>query len=314
MPSNSSVASVNLIQKLQEGLSLFRLRWSIGASLEGTQRTLRNLDDYRSTYERLTGQPFADARALEIGFGGQPIRLIALMSMGVNVRGIDLDMPMLSFSPMRLLQIAKKNGPERALKTAVRNILFDRRDRAKLKSALRQRGCKFKIDPTRFLIGDAATYNYGPEPVDFIYSNDVFEHIPRNGLEQLIERLSSLMSPHGLALITPSVYTGITGGHLTEWYGNLVPQDIPRKTEPWEHLRKKRYRANTYLNCLSRSDYREFFSRHFEILDEKVMDPTLGRQWLTPEVRAELSDWSEDELFSNRVEFALRPIPRRTQQ
>ncbi|HEY2466983.1 MAG TPA: class I SAM-dependent methyltransferase [Terracidiphilus sp.] len=308
MRSNSSIASVNVAQKLQEAFSLFKMRRSIGSSFEGINRTLRNLDDYHATYERLTGRQFTNARVLEIGFGGQPTRLIALMSMGIDVRGIDLDMPMLTFSPIRLLQIATKNGPERALKTAVRNLLFDRRDRSKLAAALRQRGYKLKIDPSRFLIGDAATFNYGPEPVDFVYSNDVFEHVPNQGLEQLMERLASLMSPNGVALITPSVYTGITGGHLTEWYGNMVPLDVPRKSEPWEHLRQQRYKANTYLNCLSRAGYREIFRRHFEIVEERVMDPTLGLQWLTPDVRAELSQWSEEELFSNRVEFALRPM------
>jgi len=311
MPSNSSVAGINFAQKLLEGLSQFRMRMAIGSSMEGIHRILRNLDDYRATYERLTGRPFDRARVLEIGFGAQPIRLISLMSMGIDVRGIDLDMPMLEFSPMRLLKIARKNGPERAFKTAVRNVLFDGRDRAKLRSALRQRGYKLKIDGKRFLVGDAATFDYGPDRVDFVYSNDVFEHIPRKGLEQLVERLGAIMSPDGLALITPSVYTGITGGHLTEWYGNLVPLDVPRKSEPWEHLRKRRYSANTYLNGLSRADYRAVFRRHFEIVEEKVMDPALGRRWLTPEVRADLSEWTEDELFSNRVEFALRPLPAR---
>lgn len=310
MQSNSSVTSIGFIEKLQEGISLFRMRWAIGSSLEGINRTLANLDDYRSTYERLAQRRFDEARVLEIGFGGQPIRLISLMSMGVDVRGIDLDMPMLTFSPVRLLQIAKTNGPERAFKTAVRNLLFDRRDRAKLKRALRQRGHDLRIEPNRFLIGDAATFDYGPDSIDLVYSNDVFEHIPRRGLEELIERLSSLMSPDGIALITPSVYTGITGGHLTEWYGNMVSVDVPRRSEPWEHLRKRRFKPNTYLNCLSRADYRELFRRHFQILEEKVMDPTLGQRWLTPEVRADLQEWSDDELLSNRVEFALRPLKK----
>jgi hypothetical protein len=204
MPSNSSVAHVSFTQKLQEGLTLLKMRWSIGSDIEGMKYLLRNLDDYRSTYERLTSRGFTTARVLEIGFGAQPIRLISLMSMGVDARGIDLDMPMLTFSPRRVLQIAKKNGPERALKTAMRNLLFDRRDRERLNKALGQRGCTLKIDQSRFLGGDAATFEYGPDLVDLVYSNDVVEHIPREGLEQLMARLSRLISPGGLALITPS--------------------------------------------------------------------------------------------------------------
>lgn len=308
MRSSSSIESVDLFGKLREGLSLFKMRWSHGESLEGINRTLSLLDHYRSTYEQFTGNSFEKARMLEIGFGAQPISLICLMSMGLDVRGIDLDMPMLSFSPARLLQIARNNGPERALKTAVRNLFFDRRDRAKLRTALRLRGHKFRIEPSRFLIGDAATFDYGPELVDFVYSTDVFEHIPQHALELLVQRMAAIISPNGLALITPLIFTGISGGHLTEWYRDLVAVDMPRQSEPWEHLRKQRYKANTYLNGLSRAYYRELFSRHFEILQERIVDPELGWRWLTPEVRAELSQWSEDELLSNRVEFALRPL------
>ncbi|SRR5713101_4399963 len=78
-------------------------------------------------------------------------------------------------------------------------------------------------------------------------------------------------------------------------------------TEPWEHLRKKRFRANVYLNELIRADYRRLFSEHFEIVDEKVTKPNLGREFLSPEVAEELKDYGDDELFSNGVLFVLRP-------
>jgi hypothetical protein len=307
MRSSSSLSHVSIRQKWKEAITIFSWLSSEGGSLEGFNRMFRELDVYRLTYDRYTGRPFASARTLEIGYGARPFRLIAMMSMGMDARGIDLDMPMIRFSMLRLFQILKRNGVERALKTCVRNLLFDRREQAKLRAALEQRGYMLSMDPSRFLVGDAATYNFGAEPVDLVYSTDVFEHIPLNGLESLLERLAAQASPRGLLLITVNIFTGITGGHLTEWYGHLVDSDAPKVSEPWEHLRKRRYTANTYLNRLSRAAYRELFSRHFDTLEEWVIDPDLGRQWLTPAVRAELSDWSEDELFSNRVMFTLRP-------
>ena len=80
------------------------------------------------------------------------------------------------------------------------------------------------------------------------------------------------------------------------------------KTAPWEHLRKNRHPANTYLNKLSRTDYRELFSRHFRILDEKTMKPDYGRQYLSDDIRNELTSYSDDELFSNSVRFVLEPL------
>ena len=307
MRSSSSIADLNVRQKWKEAITFLSGHLRAGANLEGFDRMFGELEVYRATYERYTGRSFAEASMLEIGYGTRAARLIALMSMGINVRGIDLDMPMLSFSPVRLYRILKRNGIERALKTGVRSVMFDRRDRNKLKAALGQRGYALCIDRTRFLVGDAATYEFAPEPIDLVYSNDVFEHIPPEGLENLLKRLAAQMSPRGLALITPNIFTGISGGHLPEWYGDEVGKDTLKESEPWEHLRKRRYNANTYLNGLSRSDYRELFSRSFEILEERVINPDLGRRFLTPEVQSELKTYSDDELFSNQVQFALSP-------
>lgn len=309
MRSSSSLRSVTLRQKWKEAVTILGWLSSEGESLEGFNTMFAELEVYRSTYERHTKSPCSSARTLEIGYGARPFRLIAMISMGVNARGIDLDMPMIRFSPSRLFQILKTNGMERALKTCVRNLMFDRREQNKLKTVLAQRGYKLVIDESRFLVGDAATYDYGPDAVDLVYSTDVFEHIPFEGLVALSKRLATQTSPNGLLLITVNIFTGITGGHLPEWYGHLVDSDEPKASEPWEHLRKRRYTANTYLNGLSRAAYRKLFSQDFEILEEWVIDPDLGRKWLTPEVRAELSEWSDDELFSNRVMFTLRPRP-----
>ncbi len=307
MRSSSSIADLSVRKKWKEAVTFLKRHLREGTSLEAFDRMFGEFDVYRETYERYTERSFAEASMLEIGFGARPARLIALMSMGVDVRGIDLDVPMLSFSPGTLFRILKRNGIERALKTGFRSAVFDRRSREKLRAALRQRGYTLCIDRTRFLVGDAATYEFGPKPIDFVFSSDVFEHIPVEGLESLLKRLATQISPRGLALITPNIFTGISGGHLPEWYGYVVAKDIPRESEPWEHLRKRRYTANSYLNGLSRSDYRELFSRFFEILEEKVINPDLGRRFLTPEVQSELKSYSDDELFSNRVQFTLSP-------
>ena len=281
-------------------------RWG-GVTHEGLDRMFQGLEGYRSTFERLTGRPFYEARALEIGYGARPLRMLALLSMGLDVRGVDLDQPMLGFSLVTLYEIWRRNGLERALKTAVRGVVIDGGDRKRLRASLKQRGYTLRIDPARLLVGDAAIYDYGAEPVDFVYSEGVFEHIPSDRLETLVKRLAAQMSPQGLALITPDIFTGITGGHFPRWLMDHFEQGGPKDCEPWEHLRKRRYAANTYLNGLSRSDYRELFDRHFEVLEERVVYPDLGRQYLTPKVREELAIWSDEELFSNDVQFALRP-------
>ncbi len=80
----------------------------------------------------------------------------------------------------------------------------------------------------------------------------------------------------------------------------------------WEHLRKKRHAANTYLNGMSLAGYRALFSRYFQILEETVAIPGLGAQFMTPAIREELKDYADEELFSNGVIFVLRPLARST--
>lgn len=66
-----------------------------------------------------------------------------------------------------------------------------------------------------------------------------------------------------------------------------------------------------YLNGLTRAQYRELFSEDFEILEEHVRYPNLGSQYLTENVAAELSGFGEEELFSNQVQFVLKPRRRK---
>ncbi len=310
--SRSSSGHVDFRQKWRQAIALLAMRRDKASRKHYIEGILTQIDSLRSTYERLTGRAFAEARVFEIGFGAQPFRLIALMSMGIHVRGIDLDMPMLRFSPRDLTRILARNGFERAMKTGVRSLLFDRRDYGDLKSALQKRGYEMRVNNADLLVGDAATFDFGTETLDLVFSQDVFEHIPRDGIENILSRLATRLAPGGLALITPNIFTGITGGHLPEWYWDSEDNLSPRRSEPWEHLRKKRFQANTWLNRLSRRDYRELFSRHFEILEENVQEPNLGRHRLTPDIKAELAHWPDEELFSNTVQFVLRPKSARS--
>jgi SAM-dependent methyltransferase len=267
-----------------------------------------DFDAYRESYEQLTGRRFYEARVLEIGYGARPFRLLALISMGIDIVGIDLDVPMLSFNPTDLFRILRTNGPERALKTAVRGLLFDRGEQANLRAALASRGHRLNLERARFIVGDAAAYDYGSGMFDIIFSDDVFEHVPPEDLEKLAYRLASILSPSGVALITPNVFPGICGGHLVEWNPDRVDDRKQKRSEPWEHLRKARFAADPYLNRLPRSAYRDLFTKHFEIVREVVLRPHLGSHHFTPDVRQELAAWNEEELFSNQVRFVLRPL------
>jgi hypothetical protein len=305
-----STADVPMRRKLAVGLEL--LADHAGRAREGVEfePLLSDLAAYDQLLRRHGGPPLREARVLEIGYGARPYRLIALQSMGVDARGVDAESPILAGTVAEYLRAFRANGVERVAKSMVRHSLFDRRERRAFEHALARRGHELQIDLSRFEVCDAADLELPDRDLDLIFSEDVFEHVSRQSLERLLPRMRTWLRPGGIALIRPNVFTGITGGHLVEWNRRSFATGRARRlSEPWDHLRRRRFAPNTYLNELRRRDYRELFSRFFEILDEIVAEPDLGRELLTRDVRGDLADVPDEELFSNQVRFVLRRKP-----
>jgi SAM-dependent methyltransferase len=250
-----------------------------------------------------------EASILEIGYGARPIRLLLLASLNFDVCGIDLDRPTLRiFSPATYLDIWRRNGFRRMLKSLVRGLLFDWHERNELKRALAERGVSLRIDETIFHVGNAADHQFPPQSIDFVYSEDVFEHIPPNDIETICQNIQRALTPTGIAVISPCIFTGICGGHLTEWYPGALQKNMRRDSEPWEHLRKRRFTADCYLNGLSLGEYQQLFAKFFSILDIINESPGLGENFLTDEIRAELSGFDLKELTSDKWTFVLGAI------
>ena len=319
-PYSNSSAKLPLGWKIHELAMLFAMH---ARNLMQTDRPLNvfhPFDEYDQLLKKYTNLDLENAKVLEIGFGQRAGRMIAMVSLGIDALGVDLDAPLLKGTPREIYEIYRKNGFERLLKSLVRFFSFDLIWRRRLRKELQRRGCKLVLPTKRLLVQDAATVNLPKFSFDLIVSESVFEHIPVSSLKPLMAKMACLLKPTGLALIRPDIFTGISGGHLQELFRVYAgthqrksrghPEksgERPRRCEPWEHLRKKRFRANVYLNELMRTDYRRLFSEYFEIIEERVTNPNLGREFLTPEVAEELKDYSDDELFSNGVLFVLRP-------
>lgn len=297
-----------LARKIGEALELFkqyRSQARAGASFEWL---VDEVTEYDAGLRDLVGMTLAEAAVFEIGFGARPHRQIALQSMGIDVRGVDAEVPVGSGRPVEFLRILHRNGFERAAKSLVRHALFDRGERRALDSELRGRGFIPRLDLARLIVSDVRDVHIEQGSLDLVISEDVFEHLRRDTLELVIGAMARWLKPTGIALIRPNVFTGITGGHLTEWSRQALREPpYERRSEPWEHLRRKRFPANTYLNELSRAGYRELFAEHFEIVEERVTQPDLGRAYFDARAQSALADWSEDELFSNQTLFVLRP-------
>lgn len=265
-----------------------------------------DFDEYRALTEEFGGFDLVGSRAYEIGVGQRPYRLLQLAASGVDVSGIDLDVVTIGFRPTDWTESWKTNGAERALKTSVRYVVADVFDQHRLRRHLTEEsGTRFDWPRQRIHAGDVADPATWPdEPLDFIYSEDVFEHLPAKDLPEICRLISTHLSNRGVAMIRPNCFTGIKGGHCHE-YESLDPTKR-RSTPPWDHLRERRHTANTYLNEMTRADYRELFTERFVILDETVKYPDLGRDFMTEELKRELGQYDDDELISNQVRWVLK--------
>jgi hypothetical protein len=309
--SAPSTAAVPLRRKLAVSLELLRDYGARTRDPVDFGPLFADLDAYHDLLRTHTGRALTDARVLEIGYGARPYRLIALISMGVDAFGVDAESPILRGTLAEYRTAFRTNGLERVAKSLVRHTLFDAHERKAFREQLARRGREVRIEPERFHVADAATLEVPEGSLDLIFSEDVFEHVGEDSLTALVPLMARWLKPDGLALIRPNIFTGITGGHLVEWNRrSLATGRSRRRSQPWDHLRARRKQPNTFLNHLWRRDYRELFGRHFEILDEHVALPDLGREHLTGAAAAELAGVPEDELFSNQVRFVLRPLPR----
>jgi SAM-dependent methyltransferase len=304
--SPSTRRGLSATRRIAEGWRL--LQATRGRPPRDYEGVLAELATFDELLTRWTGTPLREARVFEVGFGARPYRLRALRAMGVDAMGVDVEVPLVRGRPGEFLAMWRRNGLERAAKSLARHVLADRRDERAFRSSLARRSLRAgEVEPGRLIVGDAAECR-PPGSFDLVYSINVFEHVPRAALERLVASMAGWLRPDGLALVRPDIWTGLSGSHLLEWQLQGTFEDIPRRSEPWEHLRRRRFEANTTLNELRRDDYRDIFRRHFEILEELDPPRTGQDRFLTPEVRAELAGYSEQELLDNHPLFVLRPL------
>lgn len=311
MRSSSSLRSVPLGNKIGEAIQVMRMHLARRRFDPARYPYDALVDEYSAILARHGTIDIFQRRTLEIGYGARPFRLAWLFNRGIDVRGVDLDMPLMKWTPGNLVRIGRQSGWIRAAKSSVRYFLSDLKEWASIGRMFAEtHGTPFRLPLDRLAVANAASDAFwdAAGTLGLVYSEDVFEHIPRENLGNLVERMARALAPDGLAIIRPNVFTGITGGHHIEWYPHRVPDtETPRQTEPWEHLRQNRRPADTFLNGMTRRDYVALFSRYFEILENRAEAPDLGRSYMSDAIRTELAAYDDDELFSNRVLFVLKP-------
>lgn len=127
---------------------------------------------------------------------------------------------------------------------------------------------------------------------DLITSIAAFEHFL--DVPAVVAELHRVTRPGGLVWVCIHLFTSPSGGHnisLTE----IPLRTIPRGLDPWDHLRQRQLPFHVPLNQWRRDQYLTAFSQHFEII-KHYCAMREGEALLTPDIEAELSMYTRDEL------------------
>jgi SAM-dependent methyltransferase len=242
---------------------------------------------------------FANIRALDVGSGMLQWQTIMLHSRGAKVTGVDMEYTRADRRIDKYWHILRSNGLERMLKTAYWDYVY----RPRYLSAL-QKCSPFKLNTENLDLRQhlAERIPFEDESFDLVVSHEVFEHI--EDIHAASTEIKRVLKPNGLAYIVVHLFPSISGGHHMAW---KFPDTEPSETvPPWDHLRQKLYPEHpSWLNELRESNYRQVFESLFEILLWEA-SAYEGKNLLTAEIKAELKDYSEEELLKKGLVIVVR--------
>ncbi len=249
--------------------------------------------------ERRLGRPVSGLRMLEIG-PGQGMERARYFAQRNEVVTLDRDVIPTTLDPRQYWQMARANGPGRAIKTAGRHLLIGRSADASYRKFL-----DADAAPPERRTGDIEVEPLEREAFDVVMSWSVWEHIsdPTRALENAVAALR----PGGVAYISIHLWTAKDGHHDIRAFtgrGDELPA--------WGHLRPgRRHEINpsSYLNEWRLGQWRSLFAEVTpgadEYLDQYEVPETHG-PLLVGELREELADYSDEELLTVNAVYVWR--------
>lgn len=279
-------------------LYLTQLRWA-------GKNTERYAHDHCIWFDRLqtTLRPyfpdFKGLRVLDVGCGLLQWQTIFFHSIGTQVTGVDLEYVRSDRRPDKYVHLLRTNGAERAAKTAYWDYVFRGRYQRALQACSPFSLIAQKLDLRQHT---AERLPFEDNTFDIVASHEVFEHI--EDVPAAVREIKRVLKPGGITYNTVHLFTSISGGHHMDW---KYPDEEPSQRVPaWDHLRARTFPEHpSWLNELREPAYQEAFERELEILCWEASAHE-GHTQLTAEIRAELADYSEDELLKKGVIIVAR--------
>lgn len=209
---------------------------------------------------------------LDLGSGRMRPQLQLLSRAGHNVTGVDLT------NNDRL--------SAKAIAYSVARAVFS-------SQAARAIPAESRPGTVRLISCNVESMPFPDESFDLVTSVAAFEHFLNP--EKVIEEIRRVLRPGGVAWLWIHSFTALSGAHNV---GNTFPpvNVLPEGVAPWDHLRGKREPVTVPLNCWRPGQYVETVQQTFRV-HRHYFPISEGEEYLTPQIEAELSTFSREELL-----------------
>jgi SAM-dependent methyltransferase len=282
------------LQLVREAAHLVRGR------AEDVPRKVAAVVERLSEVERLVDEQLdvklSGLRMLDLG-AGQLMSQMAYFSLRNEVVGIDLDVIVRGFDLRGYLEMLRKNGAKRVVKTVGRKALLV--DARYWRELARQLDVP-RFPPLEVLQMDASRMTFEAESFDVVYALAVFQHLaePARALDEMVR----VLKPGGVVYVDFILYTSRTGSHDIRLLGG-ADGALPL----WAHLRPQLHslvRPNAYVNRIRLRDWVSLLEERLPGFQLILRQPEA--EWLEREAKAlweqgELTDYDRDELITSKV-------------
>ena len=246
----------------------------------------------RARLEEALGRPATGLRMLNIG-PGQLLREARYFAVDNHVSCLDLDVLPKGVDPVGYAKMLQANGPGRVIKTLGRKLVGN--DRVEFREWKRELGLSYLPDP-ECLVGDICDGAPEPGTWDIVATWAVFQHIDDAVLA--LKKCVEALAPGGVLYHGIQLWTCNTGHHdIRAFIGQ--EDSLPL----WAHLRpgkEELVESSAWLNKRRLRDWRAVFEEvcpgYTEYQDRWGEEGY--REQMTPELREELKDYEDEELYT----------------
>jgi SAM-dependent methyltransferase len=153
--------------------------------------------------------------------------------------------------------------------------------------------------------GNVVALPFRARSFDLVTSIAAFEHFL--DVPAVLEELARVVRPRGLVWACIHPFTCPSGGHNVS-FTQIPLRKIRRGTDAWDHLRHRKIPLDVPLNEWRLDQYLEAFAKYFEVI-KHYCALREGGKFLTPEIAAELSHYSVEELTCHAYVIIARKLP-----